>query len=180
AFMSVDEDAEALAQSIATVARGAGLRSTAVLTDMNQVLGRTAGNALEVIEAIEALRGECEERLMTVTRGLAVEMLILGGLAPDQAAAKAKIKSVLASGAAAERFQKMVASLGGPKDIVQRYRDHLPRAAVQVPAKPARAGFVRAMDVRVVGLVVLSLGGGRRRADDQIDPAVGLTEIAGF
>jgi thymidine phosphorylase len=180
AFMTVYEHAEALAQSIATVARGAGLRSSAILSDMNQVLGRTAGNALEVVEAIEALRGSCEERLMTVTRGLAAEMLILGGLAADQAAAKAKVKAVLASGAAAERFQKMVAALGGPKDLLERCRDHLPRAAVQVPARPGRAGFVRAMDVRAVGLVVLSLGGGRRRADDQIDAAVGLTEMAGL
>lgn len=180
AFMTVYEHAEALAQSIATVARGSGLRSMAILSDMNQVLGRTAGNALEVAEAVEALKGRCEERLMTVTRGLAAEMLILGGLAPDQATAKAKVKQVLGSGAAAERFERMVAALGGPKDMLQRYRDHLPRAPVRMAVKPNRTGFVRAMDVRAVGLVVLSLGGGRRRAEDQIDPAVGLTEVAGI
>ncbi|MCK6453928.1 MAG: thymidine phosphorylase [Alphaproteobacteria bacterium] len=180
AFMAVYEHAEALAQSIATVARGAGLRSTAVLSDMNQVLGRTAGNALEVAEAVEALTGRCEERLMTVTRALAAEMLILGGLAKDQADGKAMVKRVLASGAAAERFEKMVAALGGPRDILARCREHLPRAAVELAAKPGRAGFVRAVDARAVGLVVLSLGGGRRREDDQIDPAVGLSAVVGL
>jgi len=180
AFMPVYEHAEALAQSIATVARGAGLASAAILSDMNQVLGRTAGNALEVLEAVEALkRGDGEERLMTVTRALAVEMLLLGRLAKDQAEAKAKVKQALVSGAAAERFQRMVAALGGPNDIVERPELHLPRAPVRFEAKPSRPGFVVGMDVRAVGLVVLSLGGGRRRADDRIDPAVGLASVAG-
>ncbi|MCC7049795.1 MAG: thymidine phosphorylase [Alphaproteobacteria bacterium] len=180
AFMPVYEHAEALAQSIATVARGAGLASAAILSDMNQVLGRTAGNALEVLESIEALkRGDGEERLMTVTRALAVEMLLLGRLAKDQAEAKAKVKRALASGDAAERFQRMVAALGGPSDIVERPELHLPRAPVRLDARPSRPGFVVGMDARAVGLVVLSLGGGRRRADDRIDPAVGLTSVAG-
>lgn len=181
AFMPVYEHAEALAQSIATVARGAGLPSTAILSDMNQVLGRTAGNALEVLESIAVLkRGDSEERLVTITKALAVEMLLLGKLAEDQAAAKAKVKQALASGQAAERFQRMVAALGGPSDLVERPELHLPIAPVRLEAQPGRAGFVQAMDVRAIGLVVLSLGGGRRRAEDKIDPAVGLTGMVGI
>jgi len=179
AFMPVYEHAEALAQSIVTVARGAGLPSNAVLSDMNQVLGRTAGNALEVLESIEALRsGQGEERLMTVTRALAVEMLLLGKLATDIEDAKAKVKHALRSGAAAERFERMVAALGGPRDILNHPEIHLPRAKVRVDVQPSRAGFVQSMDVRAIGLIVLSMGGGRRRADDQIDPAVGLAAMA--
>jgi thymidine phosphorylase len=181
AFMPVYEHAEALAQSIATVSRGAGLPSMAVLTDMNQVLGRTAGNALEVMESIEVLkRGEGEERLVTVTKALAVEMLLLGKLAPDQATAKAAVKQALVSGAAAERFQRMVAALGGPSDLVERPELYLPRAKMRMEVTPSRPGFVQAMDVRAVGMVVLSIGGGRRRAQDRIDPAVGLSGVAGI
>jgi thymidine phosphorylase len=179
--MPVYEHAEALAQSIATVSRGAGLPSMAVLTDMNQVLGRTAGNALEVMESIDVLkRGEGEERLVTVTKALAVEMLLLGKLAPDQATAKAAVKQALVSGAAAERFQRMVAALGGPSDLVERPELYLPRAKMRMEVTPSRPGFVQAMDVRAVGMVVLSIGGGRRRAQDRIDPAVGLSGVAGI
>ncbi|MGQ0676563.1 MAG: thymidine phosphorylase [Rhodospirillales bacterium] len=180
AFMPQYEVAEALAQSIVTVARGAGLHSMAVLTDMNQVLGRTAGHTLEVAESIAVLKsGEGEERLATVTRALAAEMLLLGRLAKDLDAAKAMVKKALASGAAAERFQKMVAALGGPKDMVENPGKHLAKAGVARPAPPAISGFVQSMDVRAVGLVVLSLGGGRRKAEDHIDFAVGLSDVAG-
>jgi thymidine phosphorylase len=180
AFMQALKDARALARAIVDVANDAGLRTTALLTDMGQVLGRTAGNALEVGECLECLTtGRGEPRLMAVTRALAAEMLAIGGIAAG-AAAEAKVADALASGAAAERFQRMVAGLGGPADLLDRWRDHLPAAPVRHPARPDRAGIVQAVDTRAVGLAVLDLGGGRKGREDAIDPRVGLTEVAGI
>jgi thymidine phosphorylase len=172
AFLPDARDARELARAIVEVAAGAGLRTTALLTDMDRVLGRTAGNAVEVREAIDHLTGAArDERLVEVTLALARELLALGGLDADPAEA-------LSSGAAAERFAAMVAALGGPADLVEAPDRHLARAPVTLAAAPDRAGIVTGVDVRAVGLAVVALGGGRRREDDRIDPAVGLTEVA--
>src|SRR5690606_39203988 len=118
--------AEELAASIVTVAKGAGLPTTALVTDMNQPLGRSAGNALEVAECVEFLReGTGDQRLCEVTLALAAEMLQLGGLAPGAEAARAKAQDALDSGRAAECFQAMVATLGGPADFLERSADLL-------------------------------------------------------
>jgi thymidine phosphorylase len=172
AFLPDVEAARELARSIVEVATGAGLPTVALLTDMNEVLGTSAGNALEVAEAIDLLAGRGgEARLRAVTLALAREMLALGGIDP------ARAETALASGEAAERFARMVAALGGPKDVLARKLD----AAPVVRAAPAaRAGFVAAIDVRAVGLAVVELGGGRSRADQAIDHRVGLTRIAGL
>lgn len=172
AFLPAVEGARELARSIVDVANGAGLPTVALLTDMNEVLGRTAGNALEVAEAVDLLAGRGgDPRLRDVTLALAREMLSLGGLDPEGA------EVALASGAAAERFARMVAALGGPKDILGR---RLEPAPVVREAAPARAGIVVRIDVRAVGLAVVELGGGRSRADQAIDHRVGLAEIAGL
>jgi thymidine phosphorylase len=181
AFMAEEARAAELAASIAEVATGAGLPTVALLTDMSQVLGRSAGNGLEVAEAIDWLAGRGRDpRLDAVTEALALEMLILGGLATDEAEARARLERARSDGAAAERFQRMVAALGGPADLLERPAKHLPRAPVVKPAAAARAGYVEAMDVRAIGLAVLALGGGRRRVEDRIDPAVGLTKMLGI
>jgi thymidine phosphorylase len=181
AFMVQYEKAAELAASIADVAAGAGLPTIALLTDMNQVLGRTAGNALEVRECIDWLAGRRRDwRLDSVTIALAGDMLLLGKLAKDDAAAGNALGQARDSGAAAERFQRMVAALGGPADLLEKPDKHLPRAPVVRPVTPARAGHVAAMDVRAIGLAVLALGGGRRRVEDKIDPRVGLTDMAGI
>jgi thymidine phosphorylase len=173
--------ARELALSIAGVAEGAGLRCVALVTDMNQVLGRTAGNAIEVRESIDMLRGEpAEPRLLEVTVALCAELLAQAGLAPDVASARTKCTEALASGAAAERFAKMVAALGGPTDLLDRPDAHLAKATIVRPVAPARAGVVAKMDVRKVGLAVMALGGGRRQATDAIDYAVGLGDIVGI
>jgi len=180
AFMQALKDARSLARSIVDVANDAGVRTTALLTDMSQVLGRTAGNALEVIECIECLTaGRRDSRLMDVTKALAAEMLVLARLA-DAAEAPARIERALASGEAAERFQRMIAGLGGPADFLSRWRSYLAPAPVQRAALPERAGTVLAVDTRAMGLVVLDLGGGRKGRDDAIDPRVGLTDVAGL
>jgi thymidine phosphorylase len=181
AFLPTLESARALATSIVEVARGAGLACTALVTDMGQCLGRTAGNALEVAESVAALRGEpAEWHLREVTLSLCGEALALSGLAPDAASGRATAEAALASGAAAERFATMVAALGGPGDLLERPGDHLPQAPLVRPVFPLGAGRVQAIDARALGLAVVELGGGRRRASDSVDHAVGLSGVKGI
>ncbi|MGH6933440.1 MAG: thymidine phosphorylase [Dongiaceae bacterium] len=181
AFMAGIGQARELANSIVTVAGTAGLPTAALLTDMNQVLGRTAGHALEVREAIDWLAGGARDpRLSEVVLALGVEMLMLGGLARDRDDARLRLIDARNSGAAAERFQRMVAALGGPPDLVEHPARHLPSAPV-VRAMPApRPGHVAAIDVRAIGVAVMGMGGGRRRVEDGIDHRVGLGDVAGI
>jgi thymidine phosphorylase len=172
AFLPRLEDSRELARSIVEVATAAGLRCTALLSDMNEVLGRTAGNAVEVNETLDVLTGKsADPRLLELTLALAREMLEFGGIDPAAA------EKAFTSGAAAERFARMVAALGGPRDVLER---RLPLAAVTAPIAPARKGFVTAIDVRKVGLAIVQLGGGRTRADQKIDHSVGFSAIAGL
>jgi thymidine phosphorylase len=179
AFLPGIEQARELAGAIVEVARGNGLPTSALLTDMDQVLGRTAGNAVEVRESIDALTGaSADERLREVTLALSAELLALGGVEPDPQAARGAAERVLDSGAAAERFAAMVSELGGPSDLLEAPDRHLPAAAVTVAAEPAEAGTIASVDVRAVGLAVVALGGGRTRESDPVDHAVGLTDVA--
>jgi thymidine phosphorylase len=173
AFMAARADADELATALVEVAGGAGLPTVALLTDMDEVLGTTAGNAVEVREAIDYLTGTREPRLHEVTLALAASLIEQGGLAED---GRAAAQQALDSGAAAERFGAMIAALGGPTAFVER--PELATAPVTRAATPERPGTVTGMNCRAVGLVVTGLGGNRRREDDVIDPAVGLTEIA--
>ncbi|NIC06453.1 thymidine phosphorylase [Billgrantia bachuensis] len=179
AFMPTLEKSRELAETIAEVASRAGTPTTALLTDMSQPLAPCAGNAVEVREAIALLIGEkTGGRLLEVTRTLAAELLLAGRLAANRDAALALLDERLASGAAAERFARMVAGLGGPADLLERHERYLPRAPVVRPVCAERSGQVSRMDTRAVGLAVVALGGGRRAPQDAIDPAVGLTGIA--
>ncbi len=180
AFMSTLDDARSLARGIVEVANGAGCPTTALLTDMNEVLGTTAGNAVEVREAIAYLRGDRprEPRLHAVTMALSAELLVTGGMFPDTMAAAAACEEALATGTAAERFARMVAALGGPADLLERPDHYLPLPGTSTPVAPDRPGFVAAVDTRLVGLAIVGLGGGRTRADQAIDHAVGITEVA--
>ena len=179
AFMPTREQADELARAIVEVAQGNGLPTSAMLTDMDRVLGRTAGNALEVRESIDGLTGAAiDPRLREVTIALSTELLRLGGVEPDEQAARAAAERALDSGAAAERFQAMVTGLGGPPDLVEAPDRHLAPAPVTLAAEPAEAGTVSAVDVRAVGLAVVALGGGRLRETDPVDHAVGLTDVS--
>jgi thymidine phosphorylase len=181
AFLPSLEAARELGRELVEVAAGAGLPCAALLTDMNQCLGRTAGNALEVREAIQMLTGEvADPGLREVTSALAAELLLLCGMVDAEAAAASAVARALASGAAAERFARMVAALGGPTDLLDRPDHHLPTAPVRQAAQLDRAGVVAKIDARALGLVVVALGGGRRRATDPIDPTVGLAEVRGI
>jgi thymidine phosphorylase len=146
---------------------------------MDRVLGRTAGNAVEVRESIDHLTGAAsDERLREVTLALSAELLVLGGVEPDAERARTAADRALDSGAAAERFGAMVTELGGPTDLLEAPDAHLQRAPVTVAAEPAEEGTVSAVDVRAVGLAVVALGGGRTREDHPVDHSVGLTHVA--
>jgi thymidine phosphorylase len=181
AFMTSLADSRELAQSLANVATGAGLPTIALITDMNEPLASAAGNAVEVQNAVDYLTGEKRDaRLHEVTLALGAELTALGGLAENATVGRVMMERALASGAAAERFERMVAMLGGPKDFLGQARKLLPAAPVMVAALPVRRGFVEAIDARAIGMAVVELGGGRRRAADAIDPAVGFTRLAGL
>lgn len=178
AFMPTYEDSVALAKSIVEVANHAGCQTTALLTDMNQVLASSAGNAIEVREAVQYLRGEnINPRLHAVNMALCEQLLINGKLAKDKADANAQLQSALDSGKAAEYFAKMVTEQGGPADFVDNYDNYLVKANVIKPVFSSNVGTLRAMDTRSVGVAVIGLGGGRRVATDEIDLSVGYDEI---
>jgi thymidine phosphorylase len=179
AFLPDAERARELARAIVDVARGNGLPTAALLTDMNQVLGRAAGNAVEVRECIDQLTGAArDERLREVTLALSAELLVLGGVSADLAAARVAAERALDGGAAAERFSAMVAELGGPPDLVQAPEQHLRAAPLVRAVEPLEAGTVSRVDVRAVGIAVVGLGGGRARETDPVDHSVGFTEVA--
>ncbi|MFV3076757.1 thymidine phosphorylase [Niveispirillum fermenti] len=179
AFMPCRDLARELAVVLVRTATQAGLPTRALLTDMDQVLGTSAGNALELRECLAILAGGAADgRLWRVTRALCVEILLLSGLAGTAASAGALVDQALATGAAADRFARMVAVLGGPPDLIERPDRHLPAAPVIVPVPPLRPGVVVAQDARALGLAVVTLGGGRTRPQDTVDPRVGLAGMA--
>ena len=178
AFMVAPESARALAESLTGVAEAADLRCHALITDMNQPLASAAGNAVEVANAVAFLTGEARDsRLEAVTLGLAGEMLRLADLAPTADTGITLAREALASGKAADVFGRMVTELGGPADFVVRHRDHLPAAPIVRPVVADRSGYVAAIATRDVGLAVVELGGGRRKASDTVDPRVGFTDL---
>jgi thymidine phosphorylase len=179
AFMPTLEGARELAESIATVATRAGLPTVSLITDMNEPLASATGAAVEVWNAVDFLAGRRRDaRLQRVTLALGGELLALAGLAEDADEGTALMQRALTSGAAAERFERMVAALGGPRDFLTRADAVLPRAGVLTAAVPERRGVVTAIDVRAIGLAVVELGGGRTRAADAIDHSVGFTDLA--
>lgn len=162
AFMAKRADAHRLAESIVGVANGAGVRTTALLTDMDQPLASVAGNALEVAYAIDYLTGTRREpRMHEIVLALGAEMLVLGRLARTPPAARRRLEQALADGSAAERFARMVKALGGPGDLLTRPWKHLERAPLVVPVPAPRSGAITRIDTRQVGLAVVVLGGGR-------------------
>ena len=177
AFMDSHERAVELANSIIATANTAGLKTHALITDMNEVLGMTAGNALEIAESMRYLRNEEREpRLDDITLALCAEMVLVGGLEDNRDAARKRCEEAVTSGRAAEIFGRMSAALGGPSDFVERYEDYLVKAPV-IRAVHAE-GVVKAVDTRAVGNAIIELGGGRRKVGEQLDLAVGFSNIA--
>ncbi len=181
AFMAEYDAAKELAESLVAVANGAGLKTSALITDMNEPLASAAGNAVEVMNAVAFLTGEHRDpRLDGVVHALAVEMLLLGNVVAGVDEADALIERVLHDGRAAEHFQAMVSALGGPADFVEHPSAYLPHAPVTEAIMPNEAGTVAAIDTRALGLTVVTLGGGRTRPEDTIDHSVGMTHLAGI
>ena len=178
AFMPTFEKSVELAESIVQVANGAGVKTTALLTDMNQCLASSAGNAVEVREAVQFLTGDFRnERLLEVTMAQSAELLVSGGLASDAEEARDKLQAVLDNGKAADIFGQMVSGLGGPADFVENCDLYLPKAAISKPVYAQVSGFVTAMNTRNVGMAVVQLGGGRSHPADTLDYSVGITDI---
>ncbi|SDB56316.1 thymidine phosphorylase [Bauldia litoralis] len=181
AFMATLDSARELAGSLVAVANGAGLKTSALITGMDEPLASAAGNAVEVANAVDYLTGRHRDaRLHEVVVSLAAELLALGGLADDAEAGRVKVEEAYASGRAAETFGRMVKALGGPGDFVERLEAYLKTAPVVRPVTAEHAGIVGAIDTRAVGVAVVELGGGRARASDTIDHTVGFTGLAGL
>ena len=178
AFMPTLEGSRELAQSLADVATGAGLPTTALITDMDEPLASAAGNAVEVMNAIEYLTGTHRDpRLHQVVLALGADMLLIGGLVQTLEEGFKKLDAAISSGAAAERFQRMVTALGGPADLMDHPQKYLPKAQVIVPVLANANGIVQSIATREIGLAVVALGGGRTRAEDGIDHSVGFTKL---
>lgn len=177
AFMPTPERARKLADSIISTAAMADLKTHVLITDMNEVLGRTAGNALEIAETVSYLRNEEREpRLDAVVLGLCAEMLVATGIEKDRAVATSRCDEAVTSGRALEIFSKMVAALGGPSDFVENSEKHLVAANVVRPIHVE--GHLTTIDTRGVGNAIIELGGGRRRVGEALDLSVGFSEVA--
>ncbi len=178
AFMQKSRDATELATSLVEVANGAGTRTSALITGMNEPLASAAGNAVEVINAVDFLSGRRRDRRLTeVTLALAAEMLIATGIAGSNKEALSRATQALDGGRAAEAFGRMVAILGGPSDFMERPLTYLPKAPVEFVVPSEKKGFVTGIATRDIGVAVVTLGGGRSAPDDLIDHAVGITGL---
>ncbi len=172
AFMKSVPAARELAEAMVAVGRLMGRKMVALLTDMNQPLGRAVGNALEVDEVVAILRNAATEPdLMQVTLALGSEMLVMAGAAADAASAEKLLREKLASGAAYSKFEEMVKAQGG--DLARP----MARAKHQTPVRAVRAGYVQSIDSERIGWAAIALGAGRRVAADLVDHAVGFTEL---
>ncbi len=178
AFMQRSRDATELATSLVEVANGAGTRTSALITGMNEPLASAAGNAVEVLNAVDFLSGRRRDRrLAEVTMALAAEMLVAAGIAGSNKEGLTRATEALDSGRAAEAFGLMVATLGGPADFMERPLTYLPRAPIEHAVEADKNGYATAIETRDVGLAVVALGGGRTKPDDVIDHTVGITGL---
>jgi thymidine phosphorylase len=181
AFMDTPEKAQELAETIVSIASSVGTPTTAFITDMNEALGRNIGNTLEVVETVEYLTGKnIDAKLDAITKELAIEMLLLSKISKNKEEATNKINAVLKNGLAAEKFEKMVSALGGPKDILTSYNNGvvLQKSKFVKPIFLKNSGVITKIDNRQLGLCLVHLGGGRKTATDTLDYTVGLTNVA--
>ncbi len=177
AFMDTDDDARSLADALVTTANGAGCKTSALITDMDQPLSTSVGNAVEVADVMATLSDPKPTRLVEVTLAICGEVLALSGLAGSASEGATMARDALVGGAALERFGRMVAALGGPTDFADRWRYHLPEAPVMREVTASRSGYVSAIHGRVLGMGVVMMGGGRSRGDETIDHRVGFAGL---
>lgn len=172
-FMKEEHDATALMEGLVSTGRAAGIEMSALLTDMDHPLGLAIGNSLEVLEVIQALDGNCPEDLREVTMALAVEMLLLAGVASDAKAAEATLSHLWNDGVVRQVFRDNLELQGGDVRVMDD-PSLLGRAAHVVPAEATQSGFVTDVDPLALGHIVVDLGGGRRQPTDEVDPVVGI------
>ncbi len=178
AFMAEPKDAETLARALVDVANSAGVRTSALITDMNQPLADAAGNTVEIQNCLDFLEGKKKNtRLEATVLAFAAEMLVESGAAASLEDGEARATAALSSGKAAESFGRMVHLLGGPSDLLERPDKYLVRAPVTKPVPAPRSGWLSGCEVREIGMTVVDLGGGRRHPDDRIDHRVGISDI---
>jgi len=173
AFMKTRESANSLANTLVEVSRLSNLRSNALITDMNQPLGRAAGNALEVIEVVETLQGKGPPDIVELTLALGAKMLCMAGIDADLDAARHRLTGKINSGEAFERFKKMVQLQGGDSNCLDR-PDNLVHAVIKVPIEAEAAGYVQEVNAELTGKALIALGAGRSRLEDKIDHSVGI------
>ena len=177
AFMSTLDDARALAQALVATSNGAGCKTAALITDMNEPLATSAGNALEIAEIMQALTDPKNSRLLDVSLALGAELLVLADAEADIQVAARKLSDTLTSGAAVEKFDQMIVALGGPVDFSKSWRQRLPEANVIRDIVAPAAGRIVGIDGRTIGMGVVHMGGGRMKGGDRIDPSVGYSDI---
>jgi pyrimidine-nucleoside phosphorylase len=177
AFMKTEADSRRLAESLVAIGNASGVRTEAIITAMESPLGRAVGNAVEVIECIEVLKGRGPQDLIDVSIELAARMLVLGRVANDLPAAVLQVQRAIASGAGLERFRKIIEVQGGDPRVVDDYQ-RLPHVADRHIVTASRGGFVTALNAELVGRASVALGAGRDRVEDPVDPAVGIMVIA--
>ncbi|MEJ8561317.1 thymidine phosphorylase [Yoonia sp. GPGPB17] len=180
AFMKTPDEARALARALVDAANGAGCKTAALISDMNQPLAPALGNAVEVAVCMEILAGDTSvaPRLYDLTVGLCAQLLMMQG--EDTATAVSQVKTAIGSGGAMERFAQMIAALGGPPDMAHDWHTHLPKAPVVGEVTAPETGHIAAIDGEALGLAVVGLGGGRNVETDRVNPAVGFTEMIGL
>ncbi|NKJ04847.1 thymidine phosphorylase [Rhizobium sp. SG741] len=178
AFMTSQEEAETLARALVDVAKGAGVKTSALITDMNEPLADAAGNVVELRNCLDFLKGnKAGTRLETIVLAFAVEMLVQSGIAADSTEAEGRARDAIASGRAADVFGRMVHGLGGPVDLLENPDRYLTAAPVQKPVLASSDGWLGTCDARAIGMSVIDLGGGRRHPQDKIDHRVGFSDI---
>jgi len=177
AFMKEMGPARELASAMVEIGQAMGKGVRALLTGMDQPLGRAVGNAVEVAESIACLKGDGPDDLMEVTYALGEEMLVLGGVASDTAEARGKLEAVVADGSALAKFGEIVAAQGGDMAIIDDPAEVLPQSQQSIPLVASQAGIVQDVDAMEVALAALRLGAGRAKAEDAVNHAVGITNL---
>ena len=177
AFMKTEADSRRLAESLVTIGKASGVKTEAIITAMDAPLGCAVGNAMEVIECLEVLKGRGPNDLIDVSVELTARMLVLGRVADDLAAADEQARRAIASGAGLERFRRIIEIQGGDPRVVDDY-DRLPHVDDRHLVSACRDGYVASIDAELVGRASVALGAGRDRVEDAVDPAVGIRVIA--
>jgi pyrimidine-nucleoside phosphorylase len=177
AFMKTEQESRRLAESLVSIGNASGVRTEAIITSMSAPLGRTVGNALEVIECFEVLKGRGPADLVDISVELTARMLVLGGLASDRAGGERQARAAIASGAGLDRFRQIIEFQGGDPRVVDDY-GRMPSVGERHVIAADRAGFLTALDAELVGRSSVALGAGRDRVQDPVDPAVGIMVLA--